>query len=246
MTNDARRTGRMGERGNAIWFILLAIALMAALTMTLTRGSDTGGQSGDIERARVQASEIMRYASGLRTAVDQMNMRGVSENEISFENNFVSGYQNALCPDANGPCRVFGTGGAGQSYQQPRAAWLDAAQDTRASYGEWYITGDVCVQDVGSGSTGCNADSDTGNEDLVLILPWIKQDVCAQINATLSIPGIPVEAGAWSATWPKFQGSFVDGVMLNQPGRVAGCIAGSGAAMPPANTYSFYQVLLAR
>ena len=41
------------ESGNALWFILIAIALLAALTVVVTRSSDTVEQSGDVERQRI-------------------------------------------------------------------------------------------------------------------------------------------------------------------------------------------------
>lgn len=240
---------RSRESGNVIWFIMLAIALTAALTMTLSRSSDTGGQTGDIERARVQASEIMRYAGGIEQAIEKAVLQGVSENAISFENNFVSGYANSRCPDSDQaqPCYIFGRGG-GQTYLRPRAEWLDATHSARPLYGEWYFTGHVCVEDVGTGEVGCESDSNGRNEDLVMILPWIKEDICRQINSLLKIPGaIPVESGgAWPASAIKFQGVFADGEILNQSGRMSGCFAGSAANMPPGNSYSYFHVLIDR
>lgn len=236
------------ESGNVIWFIMLAIALTAALTMTLSRSSDTGGQTGDIERARVQASEIMRYAGGIEQAVERAILRGTSENAISFENSFVSGYANGRCPDTDqsNPCFIFGRGG-GQAYMKPRPEWLDGAQGAQPLFAEWYFTGHVCVQDMGTGGAGCASDGSNRNEELVMVLPWIKEDICRQINALLKIPGaIPVESGgAWPAAGTKYQGVFADGEILNQP-RMAGCFAGSGSDMPPANSYSYFHVLIDR
>lgn len=238
---------RARESGNVIWFIMLAIALTAALTMTLTRGSDSGGQTGDVERARVQASEIMRYASGLERAIDQMILRGVGQSELSFENNFASGYQNARCPNPGDACRVFGPGGGAQAYMKPRREWLDMAQDTRPLYEEWYITGHVCVEDVGSGGAGCESDGNGAHEDLVLFLPWVKEDICRQINIILGRAGDPpVEVGAWPSANTKFQGTYADGEILNQPGLASGCIAGSGGNTPPGGTFAYYHVLIAR
>lgn len=238
-------THRPRESGSVIWFILLAIALTAALTMTLSRSSDTSSQSGDIERARVQASEIMRYAKGIEGAIDQMVMRGVGESQMSFENDFVSGYQNARCTDDS--CRVFGTGGGGQTYSAPRREWLDANQDALGLYGEWYFAGDVCVVDVGTGGTDCASDGDSSSEDLVMILPWVKLELCNQINALLGLGSPPpVEAGGiWSAGNPYFTGNYVDGTDINQAGRVSACVEGSGGSQP-ADTYSFYHVLIDR
>lgn len=239
---DTRR-----DSGNALWFIMLAIALLAALTISLTRSADTGGQTGDIEQARVRAAEIMRYAGSIEQAIERARLNNVGENSISFENAIVAGYDNGRCPDENEPCRLFGKGG-GATYIRPRAEWLDAAFSAQPLYGQWYFTGNVCVQDVGTGGADCAADADGGNEELVLFLPWIKLEICQQINTLLRNPATaPVETGgAWPDTDPRFQGVFADGEILEQAGRKSGCFAGSGSNMPPANSYAYYHVLIER
>jgi hypothetical protein len=234
---------RPGERGNVIWFLLLAIALLAALTMTLSRGNDTSQQTGDAERARIEASEIMRYASGLEQTIKQMNLRGVSENAVSFENSFVSGYQNARCADEY--CRLFETNGGAQSWLEPKSTWLDPAQSGQPLYGEWYITGRVCVEDVGDGGTGCDTDGEL-NEELVLILPWVSENLCRELNTLVGIAGDPpVENGdGWLPANDTYQGNFADGVILNMPDMRTGCFEGSGTNQPPADSYAFFHVLV--
>lgn len=243
MSTHIYKDSRRGEHGNVIWFLLLAIALLAALTMTLSRGNDTGQQTGDVERSRIDASEVMRYASGLENTIKQMSLRGVSENDLSFENNFVSGYQNPACTDES--CKLFETNGGAQSWLEPKSTWLDPSQSAQGMYGEWYITGNVCVEDLGDGSTGCDSDS-TLNEEMVLFLPWITEALCRQLNNMAGIAGDPpVETGdAWPASAPKWTGSFGDGAILNQPRSRTGCIEGSGANAPPNNSYTFYHVLI--
>ncbi|HOO82886.1 MAG TPA: hypothetical protein PK513_10340, partial [Alphaproteobacteria bacterium] len=72
------------ERGNVLWFILIAVALLAALTMVLSRSGSTVDQSGDIEQQRVKASQILRTAKSIEAGIQQMRLRGVSENDMSF------------------------------------------------------------------------------------------------------------------------------------------------------------------
>src|SRR5262245_7145714 len=104
------------QSGNALWFILIAIVLLGALTMLLTRSGSTSSQSGNVERLRITASQILRYAKGLESAVDQMKTRGVSENEISFQNSTTAtNYTNATCTRTD--CKVFDVGGGGQDYK---------------------------------------------------------------------------------------------------------------------------------
>ena len=53
---------RHNERGNVLWFILLAVALLASITIVLSRSGSTVDQSGDIEQVRIKSGQIMRYA----------------------------------------------------------------------------------------------------------------------------------------------------------------------------------------
>jgi hypothetical protein len=237
---------RITERGNVVWFILLAIALTAALTITLSRSADKGGQTGDTERNRVQASEILRYATGLERAIDNLALQGVSESLISFENDSVAGYANANCPDKKSNCALFYTGG-GSNYMTPRKEWLDTAYKSHALFGQWFITGHTCVEDVGLGDATCNNDGND-NEDLVIFLPFVTEDLCRQINTLLNISGDPpVETGtAWDENNTKFTGSFGEGQILNQSGRRSGCFQAGNGDEPPTGSYTFYHVLLER
>ncbi|MCD8566523.1 MAG: hypothetical protein LRY36_01125 [Alphaproteobacteria bacterium] len=134
------------------------------------------------------------------------------------------------------------------SYFPPENDWLDGATAGSSSlYKSIYFPASLCVQGVGEGVAGCESDGDD-NEDLVLVVPFLQREVCEQINKSLGLPETPValSGNLWAATPVKFQGTFADGQILDQNGLQAGCIAGSGTNNPPANSYHFVQVLVAR
>lgn len=229
------------QSGNALWFILVAIVLLGALTMFLTRSGNSVTQSGDIEQLRVTASQILRYAKGLETAIDQMKMRGVSESDISFEHGTPATYVNSKC--ANSDCMVFGTGG-GQSYKPAPVA---------ATPIDWVFTGANNVgnttRPVGTTAAG------TGN-DLLMMVEGISEPLCIQINRDLKVgtPGILPANDAPDLT--PFDGSYDDtsltliegespGYALN--GVRGGCFKtpSSNPGVDPDKIY-FYYVLLAR
>ncbi len=82
-----RPNGRKNERGNALIYVLIAIALFAALSFTLSRGANTGeaGVLSD-DRAELYTSEIIGYATQAKSVVDQMLFSGgVSVWNIDFE-----------------------------------------------------------------------------------------------------------------------------------------------------------------
>lgn len=233
--------------GSALLWILIAVALFAALGFAVTRGIRGGGEeviASDV--ARTRAIDIIQFANGLRGAVRNLRVEGIAAQAVSFETPLLAGYNNAGCTEA--ACRVFGGGGV--AYREPPADWFDSAQSAQPLFGQWYFPANLCVEDAGSGGAGCNADGED-NEDLVAILPWLRREICVEINEKLGIanPGgnPPVEVGnGWTLAGTKFTGSFADSEILSQSGQGAGCFAGNGAAMPPAGSYAFYQVLLAR
>jgi hypothetical protein len=237
MNQGMKRT--LSQSGNALWFILLAIVLLGALTILLSRGGTSVNQSGDVEQARIKSGQLMRYAKGIEASIDQMKLRGVSESLISFENDdTATDYTNAGC--TTNDCKVFANGGGGQTYNKPGG--VNDGSD-------WIFTG---ANNVGTIAypVGTTA-SRTGN-DLVMLLPNVSTEVCIQANKDLGVAidsTIP-EDSTGIATTP-FTGTFdttlvtIDGdpTPFELDGHAAGCFTDTGAT--PHVTY-FYYVILAR
>lgn len=237
---------RRSERGNVFFFIFIGCALFAALSYTVANMMKSGDPSRVAEeKSRLYAGEILDVGRQLREAVQDLRIsNSCRAEEISFENPVVGGY-NFSTREA---CKIYSPAGGSLSYYEPAKDWLQGSAAAASTlFGQIYFPNNVCVQDVGEGGAGCESDG-LNNEDLVMILPFIKPDVCKQINKSLGLAEAPVvEAGsAWSGTAPKFQGAFTDGVIMNQPGIAAACFEGSGSNDPPAQSWHFVQVLLAR
>jgi hypothetical protein len=243
------------QEGNAIWFVLLAIALLAALTLAITHFSNTTEQTGNAELENIHASQILRIAKDWDQGVSQMQTREISVNDISFGSAGLSGYANPHC--ATRSCLLFASSGGGQIYSAPDTSWLDSNNSASPYYGQWIFTGKTCVQGVGdvneSATVSCGGDGDSGNEDLVALLPYVKESLCAELNILLGInnPGgmPPVNGGnIWDSS-PEYLGAFADGVGIGASNadlfrKPSGCIGGAGT--PPTGTYTFYHVLLPR
>jgi len=76
---------RKNCKGNVLVYILMAVALLAALTYMISR--DGGGQQTNQlseAEANLRASEIISLAASVRMAVDQMNQWGVKYEDIRF------------------------------------------------------------------------------------------------------------------------------------------------------------------
>lgn len=236
------------ESGNALWFILIAILLLGLLTSMMTRSGSSTNDTGDYEQLTIQANEILNYAKSIENGVQSLLARGCSENEISFEANNNSGYTNPNSPTDNS-CHVFEPAGAGLAYIEPNEKWLDTNQSSEDLYQELYFPETICIKSVGSIDSICNTDS-IDNEDLILVIPYIKQQVCEQINKAMNTNTIPKDnSSAWNLTEPKFVGNYIEERRLGNGGddfdnQYSLCF--EGGTNPASNTYHFYHVLHAR
>ena len=253
------------QSGNAFWIILLAIALLVALTITITKSGENTEQSGQRDRDRIQASDILRQVKSMEQAVQNMRIAGIPENDISFKNDVVAGYENYNCnvswktgdpgspPDDDHPCEIFHVEGGGLSYKIPSPAWLDPGKKANALYGEWYFYANACIPDVGTGDAGCSGDA--RHAELIVALPWVTQDLCIELNRlsgvqNLSDPIRPpqISGSAYKAALDKFTGVFEESEVINNAddafkGKATGCFQGDTS---PAGGYHFYHVLIPR
>lgn len=212
------------QQGSAIWFVLLAVALLAALTMTMTRSSDTIEQSGDAERARILASDLMRYTGGIQAAINKMLLQGVSESDLCFHAPEWghNSYNGASC--TNPANQIFGSEGGAVKFR------------TYDSASNWRIFGSHAVLDL-----------ETSAPELI-IEARVSAMLCREINNMLNIPNPANDAPAdIIQNVTLFVGAFAlatpDNTIGNQATSLArkevGCRKDSGQ-------YYFYQVLIKR
>lgn len=248
------------ENGNALWFILIAVVLLGLLTMVLSRGGSSTEQTGNFEQLRVQSSEILRYARSIEAAIQEMQFRDISENDISFENTVsTTDYTNPNCDtsaDRSYPgCMIYDVDGAGLTYKTPSSSWLDSANSSETYYGDWLFTGNTCIPNVGEG-TDSDCDDTTSNMELMIILPFITKNLCKHINSFVDAPTTsanpPVDADdAWTDSSAEFTGTFgaaahdiADDPIADLDNNYTGCFESSGT--PASGTYHFYHVLKPR
>ncbi len=238
------------QRGSALFIILVAVVLFAALAFAvgnMMRGGDPNTIT--VERARLAASEVMSYAQSMRRAAQNVKIsNGCADLDISVENTTVAGYIHS--PVTTDACKLFHSDGGGLVYQTPVDDWLDTATPAPALRGQWYFPANTCVPGTGTAAAGCNTDT-SDNEAIIAILPFINKQLCVELNDLLGIdnPGgnPPVETSdAWPAAGTKYAGAHADGTRLDQNGKMAGCFEGDAASTPPSGTYHFFQILIPR
>lgn len=236
--NYARRNNR--EDGNVLFYILIAVALLAALSYAVSSsGRNTAGGLGQ-EKANMAASEILEYANTLGNAVTQLKLRGTEVNELCFDSPVWGNtdYNYAACADEMN--QVFHVNGGGAQLKEiPEYALSTDAPDAK-----WRITGSNEVEGVG---TTCAGD---GCADLIMRANFVHRDVCIAINNLLGVGDKNAEPPTDDDTGgDHYIGVFsymetladeAGGAAAN--GKNAACLYQTGGTPK----YFFYKVLIAR
>lgn len=237
---------RPSESGNILWFILVAVAMLAALTLVLSRGGSTVDQSGDIEQLRIRSGQLLNYTKSIQTAVQDMKLRGCSENEISFwhdsndDNTEDSSdtYYNSRSP-TDRRCHLFDVEGAGLSYRE-----FERVNDGSA----WIFT---AANNVGTTAGPVGTTADGSGNDIIMLLPNAEEDLCIQINRQLSVGTagtLPVDdeiaTTEFTGTFPTGSLTILEGDTTTQElnRTEAGCFIDDNDS----DKIYFYYVVLAR
>ena len=245
-------SSRFSEKGSVIFFILIGVALFAALSYSVASMIRQGSPEMITEqKAQLMADEIMGYGQAIKGAVAEIKIsNGCSDADVSFENPVVTAYEHT--PAVSDNCKIFKGEGGGANYSKPNTDWLDETYFASQTYGQWYSTGATCIEDVPSSDTNCRTDG-VDNEDMVMFLHFIRKQVCVEINEKAGIAnpgGEPPNAGACHAGGTKFTGTFTGGgYQVNSSdldGRSYGCFRQQTMGCVFNNSYTFYQAINAR
>lgn len=232
------------QNGNALWFILLAVALLAFLTGIISRNSASVNQAGSVERARIKASSLLNYAKSVETTIQQMLLNGISENDLNFIE-ISAAHDNTNCTSTN--CEVFHVSGGGIAYQTPTELLNDSTHTDI-----WHVSTENRVYQF-----GCD-DANNRCTELLLIAKNIPQSICLQINKIQGITNTDGNApqtqdilegtaftGTYSATinTVSIGGTNATNEAPEVQGKSAGCVYEFGSGQ---DIYTFYQVLIPR
>lgn len=167
-TNRERSPYKDTQSGNALIYVLIAIALFAALSFTLARQGDDGEASDmNDSRAELYATDIISYAAQAKAAVDQMLFTGTQINELDFMPPTAAGFNAGT--QIQKTRRVYHPEGGGLNPGNlPAETTTSAISDPPAG---WYMGRFNNVE-----WTNSNA------EDVILVAFQIKQKVCENIN----------------------------------------------------------------
>lgn len=227
---------RQSESGNALFYILIAVALLAALGFAIAQSGRGSVSALSEERQRLLASEILDYAGAVKKAVQMMRLRGIVFSDLDFDDPGLAGHDNPGC--ASDECLIFNVAGGGMVYKQ-------ASPDSLESAADWVFAANNEIGEIGTTA------GDASSADLLMILRPLKKEVCARINIFLGIPnpsGDPPEDAdidmaapyTGAAAYSKTVGDEAGASKLG-PGQDAACFREVSSG-----DYTFYQVLLPR
>ncbi len=227
------------QSGNVIFYILIAVSLLAALSFAVSQGGRGSGTQLSAERARLYASEILEYANIISSAVAQTKLRGAAETELCFDHASwgASDYDHAGCVDTLN--RIFHPSGAGIDWTNAPTEAMDPAATPDNL---WHFYGDNEIEKIGT-TTGTAASS-----DLILLVDELSLPVCQQINTLLGITAAntaPPTDSAFGST--RYVGAFGYTATIGDEdtaleGQNAACFEKTGGTPE----YAFYKVLIAR
>ncbi len=157
-SNDDRRS----ERGNALFLILIAVALFAALSYAITQSVSGGGTGSDQEQNRLDTATLTQFPVAVSTALTRMSLQGADLTTIDFDPN-----------DGTAADDLFGNDGVGVdgglNLKPPPVSLQDG--DTVA----WTINASNIVTGVG-----------TGAADVVMFLDGLPLTTCQLLNEELA------------------------------------------------------------
>lgn len=225
--------------GGVIIWIFIMVALFAALNYAVSKGSRTGAATITAEQAKLAAQEILDYGRLMKQTVQQLQINGCSDTQISFENSTSGIYTNPNAPPDK-TCNVFDAAGGGMKM---RLIPESIRGLTTSDYPRF--AGNTILSNMG-----------TTNPGLHLWIRTINKDACMAFNKFVGIDNVtddaPTEGGFLTSV--LFVGTYNtsttfgdDNNGANFLGHESGCHKDSSEVDVNGNPfYDYYYVLIVR
>lgn len=168
---------RHNERGNVLFIILIAVALIGILTAVIQNSNNSDSANIDDETLAIKITEVQSYASELERAVLYIMESGKSESDIRFAHADAHSDYGDLSADPDPSDQVFHRDGGAANYRTPPAGLNDGSA--------WEFFGGTHLPAIG-----------TGRADLIAVLPNATQAFCDRINEINGQSGTPTDTSA--------------------------------------------------
>lgn len=225
---------KSSQSGNALFLVLIAILLFAALGVAATKTSSNTPSSDQYE-ATIEAQHLLKWLSGVKAAVNTMMLvKGTTETSVSFEDprenqsGAPGDETNTINPNSRGTVdEVFN-----KMVEWKDFRYLTLDQSNFRMLRNPFFSGAHIAEDVG-----------TGAADLIFFMTDISYDLCVAINKLAGF-------GLTDATMPTdttidvkhFKGTYGTDTLNNISGKPFGCFLKD----TPPSRYFMYYIILAR
>lgn len=239
------------ERGSALFLILIAVALFAALSYAVTQSGRGGGTVAKEQDALDLARLVSDAAAEMTYTINRIKLvNGCKDDQISFDghggtakqtNGTPVDYFNPNAP-ADDSCDVFSKNGGGMV--PPPLIPLSLASPPTCPpcthHQSWFAVGAFRVLGVGTDTGAAGAE--------LAFVRWLNKNACIAINNKFGIinPGgnPPVDDIAGGAGWVTFPAVYTDNLpigdqIIQLQGKHDFCIEHSP-------WYTYVHVLIAR
>lgn len=236
-------SSRSSERGNILFYILIAAGLLAALSYQVASSGRGNTSQLNEDKSRLAATELLEYSNILTNGVSQLRLRGVEPKDLCFDHvDWPRGmdYENSSCADTYN--RIFHPDGAGIALNKLP---LGTQPSNTQQDGTWNFYGNNMVMGIGSTCETANC------TDLIMVARDLRPGICKALNKLLNVGGPqgepPQQPGFADAPF-KGDFSYFQAIGTGSSGteglegRTAGCFENTGSSRENV----FYQVLLPR
>lgn len=165
---------RRNEHGNVFYYILIAVALLAALSFAIAQGGRSSVGTLNSDRIGLLATDVIAYGDTVGKAVSQLRLRGTALTELSFASTFLSAAEYGVY-GADAANEIFNPDGGAVVYQDP-------PEDVTVSGTETYQF--LSANEVENVGTTCGA---AACSDLIVIVSGVREDICTRINDLLGV-----------------------------------------------------------
>lgn len=215
------------NNGNALFLILIAVALFAALSYAITQ-SGRGGGNISREQAAIAASQITQYAASVQSAVQRMIISGTPAHSICY--NMPGAGMDCSAPTQY---RVFAPEGGGATWQCLNDNLVDDPATMQVGGNYWRYRGIHRIDNNGFYIKDIGTNTDITGRDAIAYLGGVKVASCQQINKGLGLDPTPVDDATFQA--PTSGGATYDAgtnTLKAYPGQPFACIGEDGIGTP--------------
>lgn len=182
-----------------MFLILIAVALFAALGYAVTSSSQSSGSGVSQESAKLCASRILQFGSGVQQTIERMRISGnVPVYKLDFRTLIRKKFDGTTLLAANLSCPAAEESECGVYMNIPFQTFETCSITTTNNLMGGHNLAQIApIEGVG-----------TPNNDVVLRFQGIRPDVCAEINRA---EGLPEEIYDWPAgAWQGMNGTITD------------------------------------